>query len=60
MKKIVTLCVLGALAYGDEIERIDALVKDIASLRSGYEQCMKELSICKSHTKDSSVEIINQ
>ena len=51
MKKIVLACALSALLYGDEIERINALVKEIAGLRIGYEQCKQELYLYKHQTR---------
>ena len=51
MKKIVLACALSALLYGDEIERINALVKEIANLRTGYEQCKHDLDLYKHQTR---------
>ncbi len=51
MKKIALVFALSALLYGDEIERINALVKEIANLRMGYEQCQRELLLQKKHTQ---------
>ncbi len=47
MRKIVTACVLSVVLFGDEIERINALVREIANLRTGFEQCQRELIVCK-------------
>ncbi len=48
MKKIGVALVLTALLYGDEIERINALVKEIESMRVGYEKCEEHLKLCRS------------
>ena len=50
MKKIVFAFVLSALLYGDEIERINALVKEIENLRINYDRCQQQLVTCESQT----------
>jgi len=52
MKKMLTACcLLSVFAYGDEIERINTLVKEVTSLRLGFEKCEEELKLCKFSSK---------
>ena len=44
-KRVLLVCVVAIALYGDELERIDALVDEIHDLRTGYERCQRELSL---------------
>ena len=53
MKKIGLALVLVSLLSGDEIERINALVKEVESMRVGYEKCEEQLKLCQTSSKSS-------
>ena len=52
MKKIGALLALITLLWGDEIERINALVKEIEGMRTGYEKCQEQLQLWKGLSKE--------
>ncbi len=43
MKLLLSLSLIGAIALGDEIERIESIVKDVSVLRQKYESCHEAL-----------------
>ena len=52
MKRIGAVLALTTFLWGDEIERINALVKEIEGMRTGYEKCQEQLQLCKAPSKD--------
>ena len=54
MRKIGVLLALAVVLGGDEIERINSLVKEVESMRMGYEKCQEELKLCNKSLRPSS------
>ena len=57
MKRIGLSFLLVTLLNADEIERINALVKEVESMRVGYEKCEEQLKIYKTSPKSAAISV---